>query len=253
MDDKPIKFASEVALCAAFIEAIDKRVWTPYAETEGWDILLHRKKDGFQIGIEAKLAMNVEVINQAIEEYGTWSAAAPGPDCRAVLVPEGSNGKFGRICDYLGVVILVMKHPDRKRFNSFGRDDYHPQLPTESWHDTATWHEWAPAKRHKLPEYVPDVAAGSSAPIQLTDWKIRALKVAIVIEINGFVTRDDFKHLQIDHRRWIANEWLKLSDKKPGYVPGKFMPSLKAQHPVVYGKIKSDAKVWMPKPGAALI
>lgn len=60
-------FPTEAALCAAFIAAIDKRAWTPYAETAGWDILLVRKVDGFQIGVQAKLVFNLDVVNQAID------------------------------------------------------------------------------------------------------------------------------------------------------------------------------------------
>ena len=89
MATKP--FPTEAALCAQFIELIDKRIWTPYAETQGWDILLVRRVDGFQIGIQAKLSLNIDVIAQAIESSGHWSATAAGPDCRAVLVPEAAG------------------------------------------------------------------------------------------------------------------------------------------------------------------
>jgi hypothetical protein len=89
-------FATEVALCSAFIACVDKRVWCPYPETAGWDILLVRRSDGFQIGIQAKLRLGLDVINQAIESRGSWHSTAPGPDCRAVLVPSDLAGKFGR-------------------------------------------------------------------------------------------------------------------------------------------------------------
>ena len=56
--EKP--YPTEVALCSAFIAAVP-REWTAYAETAGWDILLVRKADGFQIGVEAKLKIGVEV------------------------------------------------------------------------------------------------------------------------------------------------------------------------------------------------
>jgi hypothetical protein len=42
-----------------------------YPETEGWDILLVRVSDGFQIGIQAKLALNIGVINQCLEHGQT--------------------------------------------------------------------------------------------------------------------------------------------------------------------------------------
>lgn len=74
-------FATEAELCARFIAAIGAD-WTAYAETEGWDILLVRKADGFQIGIEAKLKFNLDVVTQALET-NTYAVVSPGPDCRA--------------------------------------------------------------------------------------------------------------------------------------------------------------------------
>jgi len=222
---KKAAFASEAAMCAAFIEVIDKRIWTPYAETAGWDILLSRKIDGFQIGVQAKLALNVGVVNQAIESHGGWMAAAPAPDARAILVPDGSLDRLAMICDYIGVCIITIGPRYNKRFEAW------PALPSKpDQYGSESWHEWCPVQRHKLPEYVPDVVAGSSAPVQLTTWKIKAIKLAVLLERNGTVSRLDFKFLDLDHRRWIANEWL-LPDKG-GYIRGG-MPDLKKQHPRV--------------------
>lgn len=237
-------YPTEVALCAAFIAALPEE-WTAYAETGGWDILLVRNADGFQIGVEAKLRVNVHVINQAIEQH-RWHATSPGPDCRAILVPESTHG-FGLICDYVGLTIITMRAPSAYE----RRHRFSPQLPSEragyaSWNDD--WHEWCPVKRHPLPEYVPDVAAGSSAPVQLTDWKIRAMKIVITAEKRGYVTREDFRHVGIDHRRWLVPEsqWLENRDgvwRLKGGVPQGF----RAQHPRVYGEIEADAGKWMRK------
>lgn len=238
-------------MCAAFLELIDKRVWTPYAETGGWDILLVRRIDGFQIGIEAKLSLNLDVINQAIEQHSGWMATAEGPDCRAVLVP-GGTAKLGHICDYLALVVIVMQSP-----SVYSRPSFHPSLPAkpDEWRGSDDWPEWCPTKRHSLPEYVPDVAAGAPAPLQLTDWKIKAIKLAILLEKNGSVTRDDFKHLSLDHRRWIANGWLVVPPRTlkgpSGYVAGG-MPDLKKQHPRVYGEIVAKFDTWKPKEIALL-
>lgn len=238
-------YPTEVALCTAFIEAVPKE-WTAYAETAGWDILLVRNADGFQIGVEAKLKIGVEVINQAIEEH-RWDAADAGPDCRAILVPESTHG-FGLICDYIGVTMLVMRRPDQH----WGRrHSFSPQLPSErtgyaSWNDD--WHEWCPAKRHKLPEYVPDVPAGASAPVQLTSWKIAAMKIVITAEKRGYVTREDFKHLGIDHRRWLVPDGHWLENREGVWrLKGETLQAFRAQHPRVYAEIEADADKWMRK------
>jgi hypothetical protein len=241
-------FPTEVALCAAFIAAIDKRAWTPYAETAGWDILLVRKVDGFQIGVQAKLVFNLDVINQTIEDdYSHYRKE--GPDCRAILVPE-TKQRLATICAYIGVTVVAVYGPRPK--NVFGMD-FDPALPrVDGGRDRGDdWFEWCPTSRHKLPEYVPDVAAGSSAPIQLTEWKVSAIKIAIILEQRGYLTRQDFRDVGIDHRRWLTpTGWLKVDEGR--YVRGG-MPDFKGQHPKVYEKIKADAAKWMKPEQRSLV
>jgi hypothetical protein len=97
--EKPFK--TEVELCAAFIKALPLE-WVAYNECCGFDILLVRKIDGFQIGVQAKLKLNVDVLNQVIE-------GDDHPDCCAILVPEGDDGKLGKVCDCLGITVVRMR------------------------------------------------------------------------------------------------------------------------------------------------
>ncbi|TXH35279.1 MAG: hypothetical protein E6Q98_15925 [Rhodospirillaceae bacterium] len=246
MKKQPL-FVKESDLCAAYIAALPEG-WTSYAETGGWDILLSRNSDGFQIGIQAKLKFNADVVTQALEEYGAWAATQPGPDCRAVLVPQDVSWKLGAICSYLGLTIISVGAEQRGYRQNDYRETYRridPPLPgeTASWSDDK-WHEWCPAKRVPLPAYVPDVVAGAPAPSQLTDWKIRAIKIAIIAATSGYVLRSDFKAINIDHRRWIAARWLVPQNGR--YVKGD-MPDFKAQHPRVYAEILADIGQWLPK------
>lgn len=241
---KPKAFATEAELCAKFIGSVGPD-WTCFNETAGWDILLVRKADGFQIGIEAKLKLNAIVLTQALEKYAGWAADNPGPDCRAILVPDGES-TFRTIATYIGItVISVYGSPMPYR-----RGAFYPELPAarKGYVGGAdSWYEWCPTKRCRLPEYVPDVVAGTPSPIQLTDWKIRAIKIAVTIEKRGYVTRADFKHIQIDHRRWLPSGtgWLSIEDGH--YVKGPYFPNFKAQHPTVYEQIEADADKWMLK------
>lgn len=238
MAEKP--FSTEVELCSRFISGLEKG-WTSYAETAGWDILLVRDEDGFQIGIEAKLKLNLHVINQALEDSIHWVSHA-GPDCRAVLVPETEYG-FDKIAAYIGLTIIRVRPPYPRGVSGPVFTPYLPALK-QDWLQ-GDWHEWCPTKRHTLPEYVPDVAAGASAPTQLTPWKIAAIKIAVTLEQRGYVTRDDFKAHKIDHRRWLKpNSWLVVENGR--YVSGR-MPDFKSQHPTVYDQIAADAAKWMPK------
>jgi hypothetical protein len=231
-------FASEAEMCARFLSAVPKE-WTVYNECAGWDILLSRNADGFQVGIEAKLQCNDHVVRQALER-NRFQVCAPGPDCRAILVPHGDHYRHEDICAYIGIVIIGVRAT-----GTYGVFD--PELPRVdgAWY-TERWPEWAPHTRHKLPEYVPDVAAGKPSPLQLTRWKIAAIKIAITLEQRGYVTRPDFKVHGIDHRRWITKgaEW--LVPNAAGYVAGPRLPDFKAQHPRVYAEIEADAVKWMP-------
>lgn len=233
------QFHTEAALCAAFIGAVGEE-WTPYAETAGWDILLVRKLDGSQIGIQAKLKLNADVVSQAIEDDWGERIAGPHPDYRAVLVPYVGAGGFDRICDHLGVtVIRVYGEGEKRHF-------FRPNLPDDpkNPYTCRHWHETATVQRHRLPEYVPDVAAGAASPLQLTDWKIKAMKLAITLELRGHLTRRDFAHHRVDHRRWLTQGWLKVEEGR--YVSDAF-PDFKRQHPIVYDQIKDDAPKWLPK------
>lgn len=231
-------FHSEADLCSVFRAALEREYagqWIAYAETEGWDILLVRVKDGFQIGLQAKLALNISVINQGLE-YGK-SVCDVGPDCRALLVPAASGAHFRAVCEYIGLTIISFV-PNKQRIE--------PKLPGPNTRSPSSpWHEWCPTKRHSLPAYVPDVLAGASAPVRLTPWKIKALKIAALIELRGAVSRSDFKYLGLDPRRWTArNGWLLASPA--GYVPGRRMPNFSKQHPLVYSRIKTDFAEWAP-------
>lgn len=242
-------FASEVELCKAFIEILPEG-WTPYAETAGFDILLVRDADGVQIGVEAKLKLNAEVVAQALEDGGYFYAERSNPDYRAVLVPMGGGSGFHRISAYIGFTIIrveaardyapVPGHSWRLK------PKFYPDLPgTSRHHDDRDWHPWATTKRCKLPEYVPDVAAGASAPLQLTDWKIAALRIEATLEIRGFVTRHDFAAHRIDHRRWLAREGGWLVNRDGRLVAGPRFPNFKGQHPQVYAEILAKAGEWI--------
>lgn len=244
--DQKIIYATETDLCDAFLAAVPAERWTAYAETQGWDILLVRR-DGLQIGIEAKLRLNADVLNQTLDEYGYWHATSSGPDYRAVLVPFDKRGGLGRVAMHLGITVIGM--------NSFpescgrrGKRYFSPVLPGEEYWQETDWHEWQPAARYELPEFVPDVAAGAPSPLKLTDWKIKALRLVATLSIRGFVTRHDFAHLKLDQRRWLTPgaRWVKKGEAGR-YVEGEFMPHFVKQHPRVYAEIVAAAEDWILK------
>jgi len=236
-------YATEAELCADFLRWVrepsdsytrNSQVWIPYAETAGWDILLVGA-DGTQIGIEAKLRLNLKVLSQALpERWDHWHDK--GPDFRAILVPHYDSG-LERIVEGLGLVLFHGNGWDRHgKALSFS-----PALDPSAQH-YGGWHWWSPKDRCPLPAYVPDVVAGASGPIQLTDWKVSALRICAILEIRGFVTRDDFRKHRIDPRRWTGVEgWLRPGEVRGQYIRGHGL-NFEAQHPTVYAQVLTDVR-----------
>jgi len=178
-------FTSEADLVAAFCDSIDPSKWarnqdaapkwTAYHETAGWDLLLVHNETGEQIGIEAKLTLNAKVLEQALPSR--WDVE--GPDHRAVLVPsDGLQHHLTRIAHHLGIVVLVChSYRPGSRSGPTWAHSFRPYLPQDGWSED--WPNWCPPQRCKLPDYVPDVTGGHAAPIKLSEWKIKAIKLLI--------------------------------------------------------------------------
>lgn len=250
-------FTKETDLVAAFVECLGKppknwgRVppigegWTAYHETAGWDILLSHNETGMQLGIEAKLSLNPKVLDQAL--IGLKYADSAGPDYRAVLVPrDGCQQHMDRIATHLGIAIITVG----KNEGEPGFDIYPHQLPTETqfyWRDL--WPSWLPMKRHPLPDYVPDVSGGAAAPVALTPWKVKAIKLMILLERSGYVHRKDMKALDLSPTRWTDCFNGFLVPTPQGYARGDRTPDLKAQHPRNWAEIEADFDEWNPRKG----
>ena len=244
------KWASEADLCAAFIAHAERtKAWRAYPETAGWDILMVRGSDGLQIGIEAKLALNIKVLDQALD--GSRWYNTDGPDLRAVLVPTYADGGLERIAGALGITVIRFTKDDpsagRWAGSYSGASHYRPGLPGDDWQLEYDWHPWLPMKRAVVPDYVPDVRAGVAAPVALTAWKVKAIRIAVLLETRP-VTRADFKALQIDPSRWVDRHtgWLKADPEGRGYIAGPGLPDFKRQHPRNYDEIKADIAKWAP-------
>jgi hypothetical protein len=178
----------------------------------------------------------MKVIAQAIPEYwGSWHDK--GPDYRAVLVPD-HDSVHETICKALG---LTMFHATNRGWN---QTEFAPGLSME--HSNGGWHYWSPAKREVLPEFVPDVVAGASGPVQLTKWKIAALRIVATLEVRGYVTRKDFGAYGVDSRRWTGpSGWLVPRSERMQhagqYVRGESL-NFDLQHPEVYAKVLAEVR-----------
>lgn len=238
-------FSTEAEMVEAWLQQLcrfgqDKK-WTVYPETAGWDLLLVHVA-GYQLGIEAKLSLNAKVLAQALSGSDSYWRDS-GPDYRGVLVPGNKcQLHMTELAKALGIGILRvdLKADRHVSWKSMG-------LPGEEAYGR-DWPSWCPSERCCLPDYIPDVSAGHASPVQLTDWKIRAIKLMIILERRGCVHRGDMKALQISPTRW-TDHWNGFLDKgaNGAYVRGKRTPDLKSQHPVNWAQIEADFAIWAAK------
>ncbi|HFT6991384.1 MAG: hypothetical protein KH046_00740 [Stenotrophomonas maltophilia] len=248
-------YPTEASLCERLIECMTASGgWEVYPETAGFDILAVWKATGHQLGVEAKLQLNAKVADQILPAH--WSSGSgEGPDFRAVLVPCTTEASYGivRMLELLGVQVLVPS--DRYRYSRPGegiqravhRSELTDARPWDAaagalgeWSNSA-WFDWNPDKRCTLPEIVPKVAAGVPSPIQLTPWKIGALKVLADIELDGFTTAKGVRAHGIDPRRFCASDgWLQqLGDGR--WARGS-IPAFDRQHPEAYAEVLATAR-----------
>lgn len=229
----PKEKITEAELCAQFMDFVRRRSdWVCYPETAGFDVLL-AAPTGEQLGIHAKLAFNVKVLQQAIPDSTRRYGCGSGPDYRGILVPENPCCDGHDLCEALGLICFYKSTYRRMD----GAKEFHPSI-TDSNH----WQFWNPERRCELPEYIPDVPAGASAPVRLTEWKVGALRILARMEVRGYVTRQDFRYCGIDYRRWAIPHlgWMK-ADSEGRYTRGPKVDFDK-QHPVVYAKIVEETK-----------
>lgn len=234
-------FRSENHMVETYLATIDKSVWTVYPETGDFDLLLSRNSDGFQIGIEAKLSLNTKVICQAADlAVGKYGATRPGPDCRAVLVPYGKRKReqddYASLLQALQIVVLRVGGRDASPWVNKAL----PAAPDAR----SEWPEHFPYARIQLPDYVPDVAAGVKGPTKLTLWKVKAIKLVVLLRSRGYLVRRDFARFEVSPSTWTQRGWLVPGQTRGQWVEGAGIPDFEAQHPVNFIQIRNDMDKW---------
>ena len=239
-------YATEADLVAAFVSDLP-RGWCCYHETAGWDLLLVQDETGIQVGVEAKLSLSLKVLDQALPKHWTETN---GPDYRAVLVPRvGTQHFLAGLMRQIGVTIITASNYEKGWSVSRIEHHFQPDLPDESHtYGLSNWLPWLPAERCRLPDYVPDVEGGKPSPRALTDWKVKAIKLMVLLDRRGHVTRRDMKLLGISPTRWTAHHhgFLVADPIRGGYVRCDRTPDLRAQHPTNYAQIEADFDTWNP-------
>jgi hypothetical protein len=172
-------------------------------------------------------------------------------------MPWGENSAgIEYLSAFVGITVIRVARPPSppaERGNAISnrwglQQAFAPALPEPPGAATYPWHECCTLERCALPSYVPDVAAGAKSPSTLSEWKIKAIKICILMERKGFLTRDDFRAMKMDHRRWLPSGagWLKIVNGR--YERAACWPRFLEMHPVASKKIEADYDQWKPKP-----
>lgn len=227
-------FKNEAELCEAFTAWAKARGYIVYPETAGWDMLLVDADDR-QTGIQAKMDLNLKVIAQTLGE-GLYRESC-GPDHRVVLVPFMREG-VEPILARCGIGLFV----PRSAKYTMDETKYGLKWNFDPYYGTSPLFDWNPSKRCELPDFVPDVPAGVPSPRTLSPWKVGAMRVLAILEVQGYVTRDDVRTCQNDPRRWCASDgWLaQLGNGRWGRADKT--PALGEQHPEIYAQIVAEQR-----------
>ena len=191
-------YSLENELCDVLIKYARSLGWKVYPETSGWDLLL--VKD-IQIGVQAKLKDNVEVLSQALSS---------GPNIKAVLVPRASP-EFRTVANALGIFIIegLVRIKD-----ALGRRYWIKQIKTDLDKYNKK-HLTYPKNVCWVPDVEINVPAGVKSPRSVTEWKVKAIKLCIKLNERGFLTSKDFKSAKVSMTIWKI-KWLVDSGKKDG-------------------------------------
>jgi hypothetical protein len=243
---------SEAQLCTAFRAWCEERGWIVHPEVSSWDLVLTpgppeamkgpvglydpglelgavRNHISFirgktdQIGVQAKLHGNVEVLYQAIR------GRRCGPAWRLLLVPRATP-EFVGLADHLGFMVAVQE--DRLELGGFARGRVKWQAVDGGFRILNKPKQFVVSSQLELPPVVTSLIAGGNSPRQLTPWRVKALRMCRLLRERGYVTHDDFKAAGIDRRVWLTNLWL---------TPD-------APHVTVAGRKRGDTR-WVAGPG----
>jgi len=208
----------EAELCELFADAARADGWSVYPETAGWDLLLvwtgpdntvRGPRTGDQVGVEAKLRANVDVLAQAIDRDRYTRPGNPCVNYRAVLVPEATKA-FRSVAGALGVVVFTLANcePWESKKGWRGR---RPRVGIQVGAYRAS-----PSKRHWLPPVPLNDSGGRPSPRQMSKWRVGALKLCALLRRRGWITTADFKREGVDPSRWTR---ARGQNKPPWLIP----------------------------------
>jgi hypothetical protein len=191
------KTRSESELCGLFAAKARACGFKVYSETGNFDMLLvageecRGFKPGDQVGVQAKLYPNVAVLAQSLPR----AASEPSPNYYMVLVPK-ADVLFRRVARALKITVV----------------QGYELLEEPHWNFAhKLWHRFDSGKPCWVPDVeVVDLPAGVRSPRTLNTWKVKAVKLCLHGEKQGYLTAHDFKEFGVSMSRWLDHEWITI-------------------------------------------
>ena len=194
-----VPWKTEAEMVGAFATVARESGFSVYPETSGWDLVL--VSGDLQVGVQAKLRANVDVLAQAVDRRGLKH---PGPDIRAVLVPVLVPA-FVTIAVELDVWVLPATSWTRSRADGrWGRGDLRSVLLESAPRSPRSVPVW-------VPPFQPRMAGGVPSPSPVDAWKLGAIKLSLRLRRQGFVERSDFKEFGIK----LNSHWTRRRAGRP--------------------------------------
>lgn len=206
------KFRLESDLCDYFMGLARDSNWQVYPEQNDWDMIIVRNK--IQVGIQAKLIANNDVLLQALPKLPYKKI---GPHYRAVLI-SGYRGRtvkarnenrkdFYALANYLKLVVidttldnLIVCGPTY----NFHKTGYNMgyQLNLRYYHCRPSEIEW-------YPPFIPILPAGVPSPVKVSKWKLAVLDLREIELEKGYICLADCKHMLVKYKaRWNSGSLL---------------------------------------------
>ncbi len=227
---------SEAELCDALAAVAPSDGWDVFPEVAGFDLVLvwngsrpapsANRYDGtqiaaidvgFQLGIDAKLRANIDVLDQCA---GRVEDSDRRPDAAAVLVPVASR-EFCRVAHRIGLRVLELRHcrstPEEYSVRPRTRIEPCPVGPLWLYRGIAS-----PAPgRLAMPPVPLQGSGGRASPRVLSPWRVGALRVVLMLDRAGKITRAEAKPFGIDLSDWATRGWLATDGGRPAtYTKG---------------------------------
>lgn len=204
------EYKAEGELCDRFGAAMQRRGWLVYPEVAEWDLLLV-SPGGVQVGVEAKLRCNLEVLSAIVGRARRRDV----PHHLAALVPQASK-HLETVCHSLGFhcwdhyTILDLEPPaDARIVHARGG------WPAEEILGVKEAKRWKHGGGIKLPEVPIQTGGGRAAPKVMSAWRLNALRLCALLEARGWVSSQDFRTHGVNPQRWRVALWI----ERTGTVP----------------------------------